>query len=318
MASTNISNKSTFLPVEIELKIFSNMKTMRDVISYALTTEHRTNILKTHAKTILVDNKKLREDDFLTWIKVLTHFADTTTKNNYFSELLYDLTDVISTIHFEFELEHQQLDFDNRYNIQQLFNRFPNIKVQYDHINKILKDLIKRPFREFKVYIQYYVIPLQMNLEYIGRLSQMTNGKIDSLLFNYTTFYMMYFLNAKYTDIMELYKTTLKNSDNEYLKNKRDYKDNFDNEEFYKNDSDNTYIIELPTKKSFKELVTEDSYNKYYTEDRRIKDTPFHLKYVKPLRKSRLYAHLSQTYIETEAHIDMVDLENIYGIIFAQ
>jgi len=178
--------------------------------------------------------------------------------------------------------------------------------------------LIKRPFREFKVYIQYYVIPLQMNLEYIGRLSEMTNGKIDSLLFNYTTFYMMYFLNAKYTDIMELYKTTLKNSDNEYLKNKRDYKDNFDNEEFYKNDSDNTYIKELPTKKSFKELVTEDSYNKYYTEDRRIKDTPFHLKYVKPLRKSRLYAHLSQTYIETEAHIDMVDLENIYGIIFAQ
>jgi len=161
MASTNISNKSTFLPVEIELKIFSNMKTMRDVISYALTTKHRTNILKTHAKTILVDNKKLREDDFLTWYRVLTHFSTISIedKNKYLIELLIWIKKV---------LVNKQRDL-------------------YKKAYNIVYKLINTPFDDLKTAIKQSDVPIRILPENYNN-----PDKFSKLMRH---FFIMYFLD---------------------------------------------------------------------------------------------------------------------------
>jgi len=64
------------LPVEIEIEIFLSMNTMRDVLKYASTNKYRRNILKNHVKTILLNNKKLMDDDFLTWHHVLNKIIE--------------------------------------------------------------------------------------------------------------------------------------------------------------------------------------------------------------------------------------------------
>jgi len=78
------------LSVETEINIFRNMNTMHDVLKYASTNKYRRNILTNHVKTILFDNKKLMDDNFLIWYKVLTRFGDTNIENEILQKYFFE------------------------------------------------------------------------------------------------------------------------------------------------------------------------------------------------------------------------------------
>ena len=163
MASTNISNKSTFLPVEIEIEIFRKMNNMRDLISYALTTKHRTNILKTHAKYIL-DNKKLPEDDFLTWFRVLVHFniiidmhkLKIDKKKEWLKVLniLYSNTKKLMKKYKKYRLEEaSDINMDEMSIANDFLNKYPSEKSKRDEIATIINLLIKSPIKSLRAAI---------------------------------------------------------------------------------------------------------------------------------------------------------------------
>ena len=202
------SNKSTFLPVEIEIEIFRKMNNMRDLISYALTTKHRTNILKTHAKTIL-DNKKLLEDDFFTWFKVLEHFdvdaiSILYTINmgseywlKFFNQLILKTTNLMK----KYKTYRRKKASDNQISIAKEFlNKYPNEKRIRDDIAIIINTLIKTPIKALRDAIQQ-----SNNTQIYRHLRELPFDACEALSLQYHNLYAMYFLNVPYNIMMKVY-----------------------------------------------------------------------------------------------------------------
>ena len=137
MTSTDTSTNTNILPIDIEINIFRNMPSMRQLIKYATTNTYRRNILKSNVKSILLNNKKLQQDDFLTWYKVLTHFDNTINKNTYLLELLQWIKKVV--------IDKQKKFYKKVYNIvYRLINKplqeLKNVIKQSDKPIRILPD----------------------------------------------------------------------------------------------------------------------------------------------------------------------------------
>ena len=218
------SNKSTFLPVEIEIEIFRKMNNMRDLISYALTTKHRTNILKTHAKTIL-DNKKLLEDDFFTWFKVLEHFDAISILytinmgSKYWLKCLSQLILKTTNLMKKYNTYRRKKASDNQISIAKEFlNKYPNEKRIRDDIAIIINTLIKPPIKALRDAIQQSNTPIFMHLR------ELPFDACEALSLQYHNLYAMYFLNVPYNIMMKVYnnaregKSVGMNFFNEYIR----------------------------------------------------------------------------------------------------
>jgi len=149
------------LPVETEINICRNMNTMHDVLKYASTNKYRRNILKNHVTSILLNNKKLREDDFLTWYRVLTHFSTISIedKNKYLIELLIWIKKV---------LVNKQRDL-------------------YKKAYNIVYKLINTPFDDLKTAIKQSDVPIRILPENYNN-----PDKFSKLMRH---FFIMYFLD---------------------------------------------------------------------------------------------------------------------------
>jgi hypothetical protein len=161
MTSTRTPDNAEKLPVETEINIFRKMNTMRDVLKYASTNKYRRNILKNHVTSILLNNKKLREDDFLTWYRVLTHFSTISIedKNKYLIELLIWIKKV---------LVNKQRDL-------------------YKKAYNIVYKLINTPFDDLKTAIKQSDVPIRILPENYNNPDKFSKLMRD--------FFIMYFLD---------------------------------------------------------------------------------------------------------------------------
>jgi len=201
MTSTKESFQKTYLPVEVEINIFRNMNTMRDIINYASTNKYRKKILKNYLKSILLNNKKLQENDFISWYRVLTRYIDINIedKNKYLLEFLNKLR--ILAVSFaktfgQYELRDQRKRLNPK-DIDVFFKKFQSAKPLYKKLTKDINTLLKKPLYDLQFVIQQSKNSICMDIQ---KVSDYIDKKLS---LHYRDFYLMYFLNGTYEDIIE-------------------------------------------------------------------------------------------------------------------
>jgi len=143
-------------PIEIELHIFKQFNKIDDIINYASTNMYRKNILNTHKKFILINNKLLLQDDFINWYHMIKNI------NSYHQCYLFNAIEWISHL------------IQNR--------------LYYD-IVKILNILVTHPDQDLWNIIRSSKIPIRIHLH---TLYGNYNVKLITLILK---FYEIYFLH---------------------------------------------------------------------------------------------------------------------------
>ena len=152
-------------PIEIELHIFKQFNKIDDIINYASTNMYRKNILNTHKKFILINNKLLLQDDFIHWYHMIKNINS------------YDTIKNINSYH------HCYL-----FNAIEWISHLIQNRLYYD-IVKILNILVTHPDQDLWNIIRSSKIPIRIHLH---TLYGNYNVKLITLILK---FYEIYFLH---------------------------------------------------------------------------------------------------------------------------
>lgn len=203
LKKSTVVTQTTQLPVELEIIIFKRLNTLADIIQYANSDRYKQQIFNTHKKQILLENPRLKENDFFNWILIQL-------EHNKIQELINTLKDLKT---------HK----DNRL-VQFIENKNEPVRMNLYKITKTKNDTLinhafdfytkyflgERFFDKFKKKIRqhrYNYIDLKDLLTWVSLLEKRYNFEYrnDILNFNYPKDFLRQIYDTNDREMLDMF-----------------------------------------------------------------------------------------------------------------